>query len=51
VDPRANQDDVEKRKFLALLDSTSYPLVIQPKASHYTNYAIPAAILKKSFKK
>ncbi|PNF32077.1 putative small nuclear ribonucleoprotein Sm D1 [Cryptotermes secundus] len=40
VDPRASLDDLEKRKFLPLLDSNSKPLVVQPVASRYTDYAI-----------
>jgi hypothetical protein len=36
VDPRAGLDDVEKRKFLTLIDSNSDLLVVQPVASRYT---------------
>jgi hypothetical protein len=39
VGPRAIQDDVEKRKFLTLL---GLKLRLQPVASHYTDFAIPA---------
>jgi hypothetical protein len=40
VGPRAGLNDVEKKKFLSLprLD----PSVVQPVASRYTDYAIPA---------
>jgi hypothetical protein len=41
VGPRAGLDDVEK--ILApYRDSNSDPLVVQPVASRYTDYAIPA---------
>jgi hypothetical protein len=43
VDPRAGLDDVEKRKFLTLpgpLDLSA----VQPVASRYTDYAVPAQI-------
>jgi hypothetical protein len=39
VDPRAGLDDVEKRKFWTLLG-----LELQPVASSYTDYAIPAPL-------
>jgi hypothetical protein len=42
VGPRALLDDVEKRKFLTLRGSNSDPSVVQPVASRYTDYAIPA---------
>jgi hypothetical protein len=45
VDPRAGLDDVEKRKFLTLLGLNFDPLVVQPVASCYTDYAIPAPLL------
>jgi hypothetical protein len=38
VDPKAGLDDVEKRKFLTLPGLE----LIQPVASGYTDYAIPA---------
>jgi hypothetical protein len=41
MDPRAGLDEVEKRKFLHHWDSNSDPLVVQPVASRYTDYAIP----------
>jgi hypothetical protein len=45
VDPRATLNDVEKRKFLTLPgDSNSDPLVVQPVASRYTDYVIPAPL-------
>jgi hypothetical protein len=45
VDPRA-LDDVEKRKFLNLPGLELRPLaVVQPVASRYTDYAIPAPFL------
>jgi hypothetical protein len=39
VDPRANLDDLEKRKFLPT--SGLEPLVVQPIASRCTDYATP----------
>jgi hypothetical protein len=39
VDPKAGLDDLEKRKFLTL------PSVVQPVASRYTDYAIPALLI------
>jgi hypothetical protein len=43
VGPETGQDDVEKRKILTLLGLVNPdPSVIQPVASRYTNYAIPA---------
>jgi hypothetical protein len=42
VDLRAGLDDLEKRKFLTLPYSISNPSVVQPVASRYTDYAIPA---------
>jgi hypothetical protein len=42
VDPRAGLDDVEKRKFLTLQGLEPRPSVVQPVASRYTDYAIPA---------
>jgi hypothetical protein len=39
VDLRAGLDDSEKRKYR---DSNSDPSIIQPVASRYTDYAIPA---------
>jgi hypothetical protein len=42
VGPRAGLDKVEKRKFLPVLESNSDPSVIQPVASRYTDWAIPA---------
>jgi hypothetical protein len=38
VGPRAGVDDVEK--FVAYPDANSYPSVIQPVASRYTDYAV-----------
>jgi hypothetical protein len=40
--PRADLDDVEKRKFLTLLELELQPSVLQPVASCYTDYAILA---------
>jgi hypothetical protein len=40
--PRAGLDDVEKRKFFTSRDSISDPSVVQPVASRYIDYAIPA---------
>jgi hypothetical protein len=42
VDLRAGLDDLEKRKFLTLPGIESDPSVVQPVASRYTDYAIPA---------
>jgi hypothetical protein len=43
VGPRVGLDDVEKRKFLTLPGTrTSNFSVVQPVASRYTDYAIPA---------
>jgi hypothetical protein len=42
VGPRADLDDVEKRKFLTLPGLNSEPSVVQPVASSYTYYTIPA---------
>jgi hypothetical protein len=43
VGPRAGLDDLEKRKFLTLPGLELRPLsVVQPVASRYTDYAIPA---------
>jgi hypothetical protein len=42
--PRAGLDDVEKRKFLILseLELEPDPSVVQPVATRYTDYAVPA---------
>jgi hypothetical protein len=37
VDPRADLDDVVKRKFLTFRDSNSDPSVVQPVASRYND--------------
>jgi hypothetical protein len=43
VDPRAGLDDMEKWTFLTLLGfKLPPPLVVQPVASRYTDWAIPA---------
>jgi hypothetical protein len=42
MDTRAGLDDVEKRKFLTYRDFNCDPSVVQPVASRYTDYAIPA---------
>jgi hypothetical protein len=39
---RVGLDDVEKRKFLTLPGFELRPLVVQPVASRYTDYVIPA---------
>jgi hypothetical protein len=44
VGPRAGLDDMEKRKFFPYWDSNSDSLVVQPVASRYTYWAIPAFI-------
>jgi hypothetical protein len=42
VGPRAGLDDVEKRKFFTLQGVKLRPLGLQPVASRYTYWAIPA---------
>jgi hypothetical protein len=42
VDPRAGQDDMEKRKFFTLPGLALGPLSRQPVVSHYADYATPA---------
>jgi hypothetical protein len=43
VGPRVGLDDVEKREFLTIPGlELRDPLVVQPVASRYTDYAIPA---------
>jgi hypothetical protein len=42
VDPRPGLDDMEKGDSYPHRDSSSYPSVVQPVASRYTDYAIPA---------
>jgi hypothetical protein len=42
VDPRADRDDVKKKKFLNLPGLELRPSVLQPVASRYADYAIPA---------
>jgi hypothetical protein len=42
VDSRAGLNNVQKRKFLILLDSNSNPSAVQPIASRYTDYTILA---------
>jgi hypothetical protein len=42
VDPRAGRDDVKKRKFFTLPGLELRPSVVQPVASRYADYAIPA---------
>jgi hypothetical protein len=45
VDPRAGLDDMEKWKFFTLSGlEVPLPLVVQPVASRYTDWAIPAHI-------
>jgi hypothetical protein len=45
VGPRAGMDNVEKRKFLTPQGTqNSDPSVVQPAASRYTDYAIPALV-------
>jgi hypothetical protein len=44
VDLRAGLDDLEKRTFLTLPGLELRPPVVQPVASRYTNYAIPAPL-------
>jgi hypothetical protein len=46
VGPRAGLDELVNKKFLILLYSNSDPSVVQPIASRYTYYAIPARILE-----
>jgi hypothetical protein len=48
VNPRAGlDDDVKKRKFSTLSGLELQTLVVQPVASRYTNYAIPAPWMMK----
>jgi hypothetical protein len=42
VDPRAKLDDVEKRTFMTIRTRTPTSSIVQPVASHYTDYAILA---------
>jgi hypothetical protein len=42
VNPRAGLDDVENRKFLTIPGLELRTSVVQPAASRYTDYAIPA---------
>jgi hypothetical protein len=42
--PRAGLGDLEKRKLLTIPVSNSEPSFVQPAASRYTDYAIPADI-------
>jgi hypothetical protein len=51
VDPRAGLDDMEKWKFFTLLGlEFPSPIVVQPIASRYTDWAIPALVRKNSNK-
>jgi hypothetical protein len=43
--PRAGLDDVEKRKLLTVQGLELHPSVVQPVASRYTDYGIPALIV------
>jgi hypothetical protein len=44
VDPRADLDDLEKRKFVTLPGLELDFLVVRPAASCYTDYATPAPV-------
>jgi hypothetical protein len=46
VDPRAGLNDVEKIKFFTLPGLELDPSVVHPVASRYTDYAIPAPVIK-----
>jgi hypothetical protein len=47
VDPRASVDDMEKWTFFTLPGlELPPPLVVQPVASRYTDWAIPAMVQK-----
>jgi hypothetical protein len=48
VDPRADMDYVEKRKFLTLPGLQLDPSVVQPVASRYADYAILARYAKET---
>jgi hypothetical protein len=42
MDPTAGQDDLKRRKFFTLPRLELDPSVVQPVASRYTDYALPA---------
>jgi hypothetical protein len=48
MDPRAGLDDVKKRKFLTLPGLELRPSVVQPVASRYTDWAIPASFSRRN---
>jgi hypothetical protein len=52
MDPRAGVDDVEKRKFLISQGLEFWPSVVQPIASRYTDWDLPAVfnLVRNSFR-
>jgi hypothetical protein len=44
---RASMDDIQKRKFLTVPGLELRPSAVQLVPSRYTNYAIPATLLRK----
>lgn len=51
MDPRTGLDDVDMRKSFLYLDSNSDLYAVQPVASRFTEYAIPALTFLHPYKK